>query len=102
MNSSTTGMTGTLPSQCTHEKLTRENFLLWETQVLPAIRGARLMGSLMRLARHRRRRFDVDDSDIKGRVEVSNPDYENWVPYDQKVLSYLLASLYKDILVSCI
>jgi hypothetical protein len=28
------------------EKLTRENYLLWKAQVLPAIRGARLIGYL--------------------------------------------------------
>jgi hypothetical protein len=30
----------------TSEKLTRENFLLWQTQVLPEIYGAQLFGYL--------------------------------------------------------
>lgn len=33
-------------SQVVSEKLTRENFLLWKAQILPAIRGAQLMGYL--------------------------------------------------------
>ncbi|CAN6360802.1 unnamed protein product [Urochloa humidicola] len=28
------------------EKLTRDNFLLWKAQILPAIKGARLIGIL--------------------------------------------------------
>jgi hypothetical protein len=44
----------------------------------------------------------VEDSDGKGCTKVSNPEYENWVQTDQQVLHYLLASLSKEILVSCI
>jgi hypothetical protein len=47
-------------------------------------------------------KITVDNSDGKGQIEVSNPDYENWVQTDQQVLHYLLASLSKEILVSCI
>ncbi|KAK1646191.1 hypothetical protein QYE76_063996 [Lolium multiflorum] len=95
-------MSSPLPSQGTSEKLTRDNFLLWETQVLPAIRGARLMGFLDGTNKAPADKITVDDSDGKGRTEVSNPEYENWVQTDQQVLHYLLASLSKEILVSCI
>ncbi|KAK1669758.1 hypothetical protein QYE76_057917 [Lolium multiflorum] len=95
-------MSSPLPSQGTSEKLTRDNFLLWETQVLPAIRGARLMGFLDGTNKAPADKITVDDSDGKGRTEVSNPEYENWVQTYQQVLHYLLASLSKEILVSCI
>ncbi|KAK1626036.1 hypothetical protein QYE76_000351 [Lolium multiflorum] len=101
-SSSSVGMASPLPTQGTAEKLTRENFLLWETQVLPAVRGARLMGFLDGTNKAPSEKITVDNSDGKGQIEVSNPDYENWVQTDQQVLHYLLASLSKEILVSCI
>jgi hypothetical protein len=101
-SSSSVGMVSPLPTQGTAEKLTRENFLLWETQVLPAVRGARLMGFLDGTNKAPSEKITVDNSDGKGQIEVSNPDYENWVQTDQQVLHYLLASLSKEILVSCI
>jgi hypothetical protein len=90
-SSSTLGMSSPLQTQGTSEKQTRENFLLWETQVLPAIRGARLMGFLD--GTNKAPSETIFDTIDGKRTEVSNPDYENWVQTDQQVLHYLLASL---------
>ncbi|KAK1644341.1 hypothetical protein QYE76_062146 [Lolium multiflorum] len=83
------------------EKLTRKIFPLWCSMVLPAIRGAQLVGLL-------------DSSDIEPPKElaptaaektaddqakpVPNPAYTAWLTRDQSVLSYLLQSLSLEIL----
>ena len=95
-------MSNPLPSQGTAEKLTRENYLLWETQALPAVRGARLMGFLDGTCAAPAAKITVDKSDGKGQEEVSNPAYEAWVEMDQKVLTYLLNSFTREIVISCI
>ncbi|KAK1620769.1 hypothetical protein QYE76_026286 [Lolium multiflorum] len=82
------------------EKLTRKNFPLWRSMVLPAIRGAQLVGLL-------------DGSDAEPPKElapivaektaddqtkpVPNPAYAAWLARDQSVLSYLLQSLSLEI-----
>ncbi|KAK1610011.1 hypothetical protein QYE76_033684 [Lolium multiflorum] len=83
------------------EKLTRQNFPLWRSMVLPAIRGAQLVGLL-------------DGSDAEPAKElppsaaenaaddqaqpVPSPAYAAWLARDQSVLSYLLQSLSLEIL----
>jgi hypothetical protein len=44
--SSSSTLAGNLPSVGVTEKLTRDNFLLWQAQILPDIRGAQLYGFL--------------------------------------------------------
>jgi hypothetical protein len=83
------------------ELLTRENYPIWRSQVMPAIRGAQLVGLL-------------DGSDVSPPTEVEiipadktssiaakmgpNPDYASWLSRDQIVLSYLMQSLSREIL----
>ena len=93
-------MANPLPSQGTAEKLTRGNYLLWETQVLPAVRGARLMGFLDVSSVAPAAKITVEADGGKGTKQVSNPDYESWVQTDQQVLSYQVNALSREIMVS--
>jgi hypothetical protein len=97
MASSSSNIVNPLLGQAVSKKLTKSNHVLWNAQVRVMIRGARLIGFLTGDAK-------APDEKIKSKgadghkVEVPNPDYENWEATDQQVLSYLLASLSKDIL----
>jgi hypothetical protein len=97
MVSSSFNIVNPLLSQPVSEKLTKSNHVLWNAQVRATIWGARLISFLTGDAK-------APDEKIKSKgadgheVEVPNPDYENWEATDQQVLSYLLASLSKDIL----
>ncbi|XP_071681639.1 uncharacterized protein [Lolium perenne] len=87
-----------LPSR---ELLTRDNYPLWRSQVLPAIRGAQLIGLL----------DETDIAPLSQIVDVAadkttdtpakmkaNPDYTAWLSRDQIVLAYLFQSLSGGIL----
>lgn len=82
---------GSLPS----EKLTRENYTLWKAQVLPAIRGARMIGLLDGTEAAPPEKLEAVD---KSAPATPNPAYDNWVARDQQVLSYLVNSLSPNIL----
>ncbi|WVZ57430.1 hypothetical protein U9M48_007816 [Paspalum notatum var. saurae] len=79
------------------EKLTRENYLLWKAQILPAIKSAKLMGILNGSTKAPPVTNTVTNSD-KTTSTISNPDYEQWLVQDQLVLGYLLNSLSKEVL----
>ena len=79
-----------------NEKLTRDNFLLWKAQVLPAIRGAQLTGFLDNSTPAPAKEVDVT-TDGKT-VKVANAAYGLWIAQDQQVLGYLLASLSREVL----
>lgn len=73
-------------------KLTNTNYLYWKTQLLPYLRGQRLIGF-------------VDGSNpcppatkLENDVQVANPDFEMWVSQDQLLMSLLIASLSEEIL----
>jgi hypothetical protein len=58
------------------ERLGKGNFILWQTQVLPAVKGARLMGYLDGST-------EAPDEEIsvkKGEevITETNPAYEDW------------------------
>ena len=76
-------------------KLSRENYTLWKAQVLPAIRGARLMGLLDGKEAAPSETLPSADKD---KSPQPNPEFDAWVARDQQVLSYLLQSLTLDIL----
>jgi hypothetical protein len=83
------------------EKLMRANYPLWRAQVLPAIRGAQLIGLLdgTDAAPAKTLLVAPADSDKDGTPKtVPNPEYGSWLSRDQTVLSYLLKSLSKEIL----
>ncbi|KAK1683027.1 hypothetical protein QYE76_043875 [Lolium multiflorum] len=92
-------MTNPLAGHSVSEKLTRTNYLVWQSQVLPAVRGARLMGYLDGTTKEPPETIEVD-GEKGGKVTVSNPAYEHWITMDQQVLSYLLNTLSMDILLS--
>jgi hypothetical protein len=71
------------------EKLTRENFLLWQTQVLPEIYGAQLYGYLDGSVVAPEKEAVVKDKDGVEQT-ISNPDYTRWVQQDQSVLGFLV------------
>jgi hypothetical protein len=78
-------------------KLTRENFLYWQTQVLPTLRGARVMGLLEGTDAAPPDTLEVEDENKK-KVSVSNQAYDAWVTKDQQVVSFLVNSLSEDVL----
>ena len=80
------------------EKLTRDNFLVWRAQVLPAVRAARLVGILDGSSAEPSPMIQVEKPD-KSTEKVENPAYVQWIAQDQQVLSYLLSSMTKEILV---
>ncbi|KAK1641995.1 hypothetical protein QYE76_059800 [Lolium multiflorum] len=78
------------------ERLGKGNFILWQTQVLPAVRGARLMGYLDGSIEAPKEEIEVKKGDET--VTELNPAYEDWVASDQKVLSFLVGSLSREVL----
>jgi len=77
------------------EKLTRDNFVLWKAQFLPAVRGAQLMGILDGKIPQPPKTVEDDK-----KQQVPNPEYDSWIVKDQQLLSYLLNSITKDVLAS--
>lgn len=78
------------------EKLSKSNFVVWQAQVMPAIRGAQLESHLNRQA-------VVPPMEISAQVDSktvkqANPDYVAWVAKDQQVLSYLLTSMTREVM----
>jgi hypothetical protein len=97
MVSSSSNIVNSLLGQAVSEKLTKSNHVLWNAQVRATIRGERLIGFLTGDAKAPDEKIKSKGADVH-EVEVPNPYYENWEATDQQVLSYLLASLSKDIL----
>jgi hypothetical protein len=95
-SSSATTMAAALGSPPT-EKLTRANFLLWKMQVLPAVRGALVMGLLDGSYKAPCQTLEGLDAEKKP-VMIPNHEYAAWVARDQQVLSWLLKTLSLDIL----
>lgn len=78
------------------EKLAKNNHATWKAQVVATMRGARLEGYLTGKATAPAAELDGKDGD-KG-VKVVNPAYDDWLASDQQVLSFLLASVSKEVL----
>uniref|UniRef100_A0ACD5XWM9 Uncharacterized protein n=1 Tax=Avena sativa TaxID=4498 RepID=A0ACD5XWM9_AVESA len=83
------------------EKLTRDNYLLWLSQVLPPLRGARMM-DFLDATKMPPEEISVDQGGDKGHVKEPNPAFDVWLCTDQHVLSFLLNTLSKEILVPMI
>jgi hypothetical protein len=70
------------------EKLTPDNFLVWRAVIMLAVRGARLVGYL--------------DGTIQAPSKedvFENPAYVAWNEKDQQLMSYLLGSISREVLV---
>ncbi|XP_072146503.1 uncharacterized protein [Setaria viridis] len=78
------------------EKLTRDNYVLWKAQFLPAVCGAQLLGILEGKVPAPSQTLEVLLDGTK--QEVSNPEYDSWVSKDQQLLSYLLNSITREVL----
>ena len=64
------------------EKLTRENYILWKAQVMPAIRGANLVAILDGTLQASEATVEtIKDDKIK--VVTPNPEHGRWVAQDQ-------------------
>ena len=79
------------------EKLSKNNLQLWKLQVLPAIRGAQLLGYLDGSEVAPDKEIAVIDENKK-EGKAPNPEYARWVATDQQVLSYLLSSMTKEVM----
>jgi hypothetical protein len=78
-------------------KLTRENFLSWEAQIMPTLCGARVMRPLEVSDPAPPEFVDAEDAD-KNKIHVPNPAYNMWISRDQQVVSYIVNSISEDIL----
>jgi hypothetical protein len=83
------------------EKLSRDNFLVWRAQVLPAVRGAQLTGYLDGTKEVPSPEITVEKKvgDDLVKESVNNPAYSQWIAHDQQVLGYLLSTLSREVLV---
>jgi hypothetical protein len=79
------------------EKVTKGNFILWQAQVLPAIRGTRLTSYLDGSIEAPKEHVSVKQGDKDVIEPGPNPKYEDWVAQDQKVLSLLISSLSREV-----
>ncbi|KAK1649950.1 hypothetical protein QYE76_067755 [Lolium multiflorum] len=79
------------------EKLTQDNFLLWQAQVLPKIRGAQLFGFLNGSSAQHEKTIKTKDND-GAEVTIPNPKHARWVAQDQTVLGFLVRNMAKEVL----
>ncbi|KAK1698168.1 hypothetical protein QYE76_014865 [Lolium multiflorum] len=79
------------------EKLSRHNHLFWKMQVLPALRGAQVMGLLDGTDAAPAKTVEIDDRDGK-KVAIPNSEYAVWLARDQTLMSYLVKGLDMDLL----
>jgi len=93
-SSSSSPPTNPLLANSVTEKLTKANHALWKAQVRSAMRGARLEGHLT--GAMKAPEAEIIDKDSK---KMSNPAYEEWEARNQQILSFLLASITRDILI---
>jgi histone deacetylase 1/2 len=70
---------------------------LWQTQVLPEIRGAQLFGYLDGSEAEPAKEMKAKDKDGV-EVIVPNPEYARWVAQDQSVLGFLVRNMAKEVL----
>ena len=81
------------------EKLSRTNYVLWRTQILPQLRGAGLYGYVDGTLTEPPRLLVTKDKEGKESTEL-NPLHPIWVREDQQVLGYLLNNLSKEVLIA--
>jgi hypothetical protein len=82
-------------------QLMRENYPIWRSQVLPAIRGSQQLGLITGSERAPPPEIvDVPADKAAGTPSrmKANPAYTDWIARDQIVLSYLLQSLSLEVL----
>jgi hypothetical protein len=85
-----------IPLMPVSEKLARGNHTIWKAQVVAALRGAHLYGFLDGISIKPAAQIKEVGSDEE---DVPNPAFVVWKAQEQQVLSYLLSSISRDILV---
>lgn len=83
------------------DKLTRRNYPGWRAQILPPIRGARLLGLLDGSDAAPPEQLVIEPADKatdKAAKMAPNPEYDNWISRDQIVLGFLLQALSPEVL----
>jgi hypothetical protein len=80
-STSSSGLATALGSPPT-QLLTRSNYLLWQALIVPAFRGANVMGLLDGTDRAPPKTIDGEDSEKK-KIQVENPAYIAWIARDQ-------------------
>ncbi|KAJ0100797.1 hypothetical protein Patl1_04832 [Pistacia atlantica] len=101
-SSSSVATSSILPTQLHHFitiKLTKDNYLLWQAQLIPYLRGQNLFGYL-----------DGSipcppitiPSSTNTSIHIPNPEYMHWSQQDQIILSAILSSLTKSLLTQII
>lgn len=93
MASSSAAPSNPLVASSVTEKLSKANHVLWKAQVRSAMRGARLLGHLTGATK-----APAEEIIDKEGKKAPNPEFEEWEAKDQQILSFILASLGKDIL----
>ncbi|WVZ63086.1 hypothetical protein U9M48_012751 [Paspalum notatum var. saurae] len=87
------------------ENLCEDSISEWDSNnddnftVLPAVRGARLLGILDGSSVQPAATLRVEKADKSSTEEVENPAYVTWISQDQQVLSYLLSTMTREILI---
>ncbi|XP_073351893.1 uncharacterized protein [Aegilops tauschii subsp. strangulata] len=81
------------------EKLSRTNYVLWRTQIIPQLRGAGVFGYVDGTLPEPAKLLATKDKDGKETFEP-NPLHPIWVREDQQVLGYLLSNLSKEVLIT--
>lgn len=81
------------------EKLSRDNFNIWQAQVLPAVRGAQLLPLLEgKIPEPPATISAADSADPKRTTETANPDHATWLAQDQLLLGYLTNTMTREFL----
>uniref|UniRef100_A0ACD5XT30 Uncharacterized protein n=1 Tax=Avena sativa TaxID=4498 RepID=A0ACD5XT30_AVESA len=78
------------------DKLTRTNYSVWRSQVLPPIRGAQLVGFLDGTDVAPAKLLEIEPADVAKSTPAKtapNPAYATWLSKDQIVLAYLQQSV---------
>jgi hypothetical protein len=83
------------------EKLMHDNHTLWKVHVLSVLRGALLLGFLdgRNPAPADKIKLKTQKDTTEDLEEVANPTFEVWKAKEQQVLSFLLTSVSRDVLV---
>ncbi|KAI9185961.1 hypothetical protein LWI28_012373 [Acer negundo] len=76
-------------------KFDRANYLLWETMIMPVIKGHKLDNYVLgtKLCPPEFLPGTTPGSTVK----ISNPDYEEWISHDQLLLGWLYSTMNPDI-----
>jgi hypothetical protein len=76
-------------------KLTRDNFLLWKAQIVPYLKGQKVLGHVDGTIPMPPQSIPASSD---GSITIPNPAFLTWVQQDQMVLSALISSLTESLI----